>query len=375
MRPSQSTWGALLLLATLSGSGCNSSTITPATSAALLQKSLTFSDATSNSLTLHWTAADSLLAVGTLKYLAFYIETDPGSTDQTAATIKAEWTAVGTAAPGITSVSIPNLTAETKYYFTVLATDSANNITVYPVASQTTLAADSTDTITTTTDTTDTTDTTPPTPGASGTLVFTGATTSGLTVEWTAATDAVSSASTLVYKVYYSTTAGDVATLDSMTDADSDAVYAGSVTGGGSLALTGLASDTTYYMNIVVSDEAANAAAYTAGSSATAITLDSAAPTVSSGTLTASSITTTGLTLSWVGATDDVTPASALHYMVIYQDMDTAPPAVSIDAGNNTSLNITGLTPATTYIFQVVVRDEVGNNTTYTPKTQRTSSP
>ncbi len=363
----------LLLLTTFITFGCGKHhTSEDAAASTVTVSTPTASEVTSNSLTLNWVAAkDSETASSKLSYLAFYTQTDPGNTHPTAATVKSDWTAVGTAQVAITSVSISNLSANTTYYFTVLVTNPANQTTVYPVRSQATLASEET------TDTT--TDTTPPAPGASGALTFTGSTTTGFTVEWTQATDDVSSASVLLYRVYSSTIASDVATLSAITATDSTAVLQGLVVGESSLALRELTTDTTYYVNVVVSDEFENKAVYTAGSTTTAQIPDTTPPVPqNTGILVFSNKTATGATVAWTAATDDRSNASTLLYEVYYSrtSSDVATLAAILDPDStatsggfitgDTHLVLTGLLSSAVYHVNVVVSDEEGNQSTYT---------
>jgi hypothetical protein len=504
----QSKWVPLLLLCIFANSGCNAPVDPAATSSVALndktpplvpKDGLLFSEVTADSLRLRWTAAKDAAATDTtsattsskLTYLAFYTDQDPGSLLPEAATVKAQWAEVGTAAAGIFSVLIPNLSASTTYFFTVLVSDVAGNLAVYPVSSQATEAAtgiaDTTapiiddnvlvaSNITTTgltlnwtaasdavtsaaslnyqayysafdlpsikewQDTTKATklgttvigsptpiesrgltagtlyyfmvivsdkagnasmykslpestlsvDTTAPIPGNNGILVMNNITPTGFTVEWTMATDDVSKVSNLFYDVYYSTTSNDVASLAAITEAgSSNAIYGGSSTGGISLPVSGLSTGILYYVNVVVSDEVGNKTAYTAGTATTSLLPDVTPPTVASGTLTVSNITNTGLTLGWTPASDTgTTEASLLQYLVYYSlsdNLDTishtqtngttvgtyaVPSLTPPSTLNAPSIPITNLTAGTTYYFQVLVRDEAGNNSMYTMKSQ-----
>lgn len=93
-----------------------------------------------------------------------------------------------------------------------------------------------------------------------------------------------------------------------------------------------------------------------------------------SGTISYSDVTRNTLTLSWTGATDAITADSDLQYRV-YQSTNSAMDSVSDVEANGTALgdytanstgrSVTGLTPDTTYYFNVIVRDEAGNKAVY----------
>ncbi|MBM7647789.1 methionine-rich copper-binding protein CopC [Bacillus ectoiniformans] len=115
------------------------------------------------------------------------------------------------------------------------------------------------------------------------------------------------------------------------------------------------------------------------------VSVDSTAPTLTSGTITPSSITTTGVTLGWDKATDNITTAGNLEYRV-YQSTNNNIDTVSNIEENGTPLgsgftkdintfNVTGLTPYTTYYFNVIVKDAAGNKTSYTSKDVTTLAP
>ena len=114
-------------------------------------------------------------------------------------------------------------------------------------------------------------DTTPPTAGNSGTLgAATNAHASGFTVNWTAATDAVTSAANLQYLVCVATTS--LATIANC-EANVSTNWTTNIT---SSAVTGRAESTSYNYNVIVRDAAGNKTLYTASSaSTTAVTLSS----------------------------------------------------------------------------------------------------
>jgi hypothetical protein len=93
------------------------------------------------------------------------------------------------------------------------------------------------------------------------------------------------------------------------------------------------------------------------------VNVDPLAP-VFSGLASITGIASTSLTLSWAAASDNLTPQSAIQYLVY---MATAPggqnfaaPTFTTTAGA-TSYDVTGLNPLTIYYFVVRAKDEKGN--------------
>lgn len=151
-------------------------------------------------------------------------------------TVVLDWTA------NTTLATDTGLTAETAYYYNVLVKDEAENVAAYTISSQSTL------------------DGTPPLPGNSGTITASNVSWTSLTLNWTRASDNVSHWSDLTYKVFRSGTPN----ISTATDAEANGTvildWAADISG---TAVLGLLPSNTYYFNVVVRDEAANAAAYT----------------------------------------------------------------------------------------------------------------
>jgi len=90
----------------------------------------------------------------------------------------------------------------------------------------------------------------------------------------------------------------------------------------------------------------------------------------------------TSLTLNWTKGTDDVSAQSALQYLVYYSTNSSMDSVVNIKA-NGTQVGtytadintkpVTGLLDSTTYYFNVLIKDEAGNEAAYTKKTQVTA--
>jgi len=350
---------------------------------------LSFTDVTENSVTLNWTgASESSVAATQLVYLAFYTTINPGATAPTPAKVKASWTPVGVAAAVTTSV-VSGLEAGTLYYFTVLVADPAQNVLVYKVASQETLAAavevdtsTSTTVLSTTTTASDSTtttivsDTTGPTVGNSGSLLATNVGTSTLTLLWTAATDSVLSQSALTYAIYAST---DTAVVDTTAHITAHSLTPVATVVGGtgviSHGVTGLTLNSTYYFNVVVSN-GLYTTAYTS-TNQSLVSVETQAPVPGAGgNISATNIGTSTMTLVWAAATDTLVSQTQLTYTVYkstYSNIVDNIANITTALGNNSNrisqvgsptattgtmtMAVTGLTASTPYYFNVVVNN------------------
>lgn len=126
----------------------------------------------------------------------------------------------------------------------------------------------------------------------------------------------------------------------------------GSTTTATTFAATGLSASTTYTFNVRAKDAAGNVSANSNTVSVTTLAppADTTAPTAP--TLSASGTTTTSTNLSWSGATDNVgvTGYDVYRGGSLIGSTTTA-----------TTFAATGLTPATTYTFNVRAKDAAGN--------------
>jgi chitodextrinase len=127
----------------------------------------------------------------------------------------------------------------------------------------------------------------------------------------------------------------------------------------GSFNDTGLSSTTVYTYNIVAFDAANNRSAFSAGASATPQT-DSSAPTQPTG-LNANPISGSQINLNWSASTDNFGVAGYL----IYRDN------AQVGSSITNSFSDTGLTPTTTYKYQVTALDAAGN---VSPKSATTTA-
>ena len=115
-------------------------------------------------------------------------------------------------------------------------------------------------------------DTTPPVPGDSGKLTSSGITSSSIRIGWIQAYDDISSQANLQYRIYKS----ESDNIDTVGNIETNGTPINEYTKNISeLNVTGLNSNSTYYFNVIVKDEAGNKAAY---NSISETTLESVVP-------------------------------------------------------------------------------------------------
>jgi lysophospholipase L1-like esterase len=109
---------------------------------------------------------------------------------------------------------------------------------------------------------------------------------------------------------------------------------------------------------------------------------DTVDPTVSNGALSFNNVASTSLDVNFNKATDDISAQNTLSYK-LYRSLTNNISNVADAESNGTlvdtqtdvaSFSVTGLTPNTTYFWQVVVEDEAGNTTAYTSSSQATTA-
>lgn len=150
--------------------------------------------------------------------------------------------------------------------------------------------------------------------------------------------------------------------------------------------MVGLTPNTTYYVNVVVSDAAGNRGVYTKAANATLQTPDTTPPVVDSGLagLTISDLGSTSMSINWAprASTDDRTSEVDLQYQLYYStsnNIDTAVHAVANGTPvgslqlNMNNQYVADLAASTTYYFNVLVQDQAGNKSAYTMTSQATS--
>jgi hypothetical protein len=114
-----------------------------------------------------------------------------------------------------------------------------------------------------------------------------------------------------------------------------------------------------------------------------AIVIDTTVPAITSSTITASDLTSSTAKLVWTAASDTVTSVANLKYKVVYSKSNNIDSVINAESNgtvaqnwtaNITTATATGLTASTDYYFNVLVKDEVGNEALYTSATGKTSA-
>jgi hypothetical protein len=175
---------------------------------------------------------------------------------------------------------------------------------------------------------------------------------SRVTVSWDAASDNVTPATRISYRVYLAQTAGGE---------DYGKPFTTLPAGSTSAVLSGLAAGTSYFVVVRALDEAGNEEQNTVEKSAA--TSDAKAPRFA-GITQAQAMTSRSVLVGWKPAHDNGTPASAIRYRVYAGQSPkgedfTAPVAESMPG--DASILVTQLQPSTSYFFMVHAVDATGN--------------
>jgi uncharacterized repeat protein (TIGR02543 family) len=214
-------------------------------------------------------------------------------------------------------------------------------------------------------------DTTAPVVGTGITFTSTGE--SGTTVNWGAATDAVTAQGSLSYKLVMASAA---ASIDTVNEASAITTTAAGMAMDWTVntttkAVTGLTATTSYYFAVLVKDGAGNMALYAPASVTTTAAADITPPTLSSVAISSVADTSASLT-----ATSN--EAGTVYYVIT--GSATAPSKAQIIAGKNESgatpfafgnatvtaasakaFAVTGLSAFTKYYYHVVATDAAAN--------------
>ncbi len=208
-------------------------------------------------------------------------------------------------------------------------------------------------------------DRTAPSPGNAGQVVAANLSDEGLDVRWSLAQDDLAPSETLAYAVYI----GDENPLASVAEIQSKARllkdFAPKIT---SIQIDQLVPGKTYKIYVLVRDGAGNTRSYETLTVTTKP--DGTPPLVTNRSLIASELTDTEVRISWITATDKVSPPSKLNYELvtasqpILTDLTNAlsnGTSAGKPALNASTFMVGGLAPSETYWMTVIVRDE-GNN-------------
>jgi len=332
---------------------------------------ISFASVGATSLTVNWGAAtDTVTTAAQLQYklvrasnladIDEIAKVDAITTPE--AGLEMNWTA------GTITKSVTGLTNSTTYFFAVLVRDVAGNKALYAPQSQITL------------------DATAPVAGAAITINPTSVTPSGdgLTVNWGAASDNLTSEANLEYRLVRAENSTAIDELEEVQNTVQAGVtivmdYNAGV-GTTTEVVTGLTANTQYFFAVVVRDAAGNKAFYSPVGQVTDIN----PPTVGTG-INFSSTIDEATTVNWGAASDTVTTnAALLQYKLVRAStaalIDSVDEADSITGNalvmdwtaNTTTKVAMGLSPATTYFFAVLVKDEVGNKNIYAPQSETT---
>ena len=237
-----------------------------------------------STINLSWTAAsDDVSPAGEIVYRIFRAEAS--GAQELAAVPQA------ISQPGATSATITGLAPDTAYFFVVRATDKAGNTDANTVEKTATTASDA--------------DVTAPTFAGVTAAVANG--TSTINLAWTAASDDVTAAGNIVYRIFQAESSG----AQTFTTAQ-----ATSAPGATSAAITGLAPNTAYFFVVRASDEAGNSDSNIVERTATTAGAGDVTAPAFAGVASAVASSTTKLTVSWSAASDVGTPASSLTYQV-----------------------------------------------------------
>jgi hypothetical protein len=209
-----------------------------------------------------------------------------------------------------------------------------------------------------------------PIPGGGGALAVGIPRATVLPLSWSAASDNLSAAAELQYKVVFSRK-DDIGTA---ADAEANGTTALDWTAAAcSCDVEGLSILTTYHVNVLVRDRAGNTAAYGGASGAT--TDDTESPIAgNSGALQADNAAMDVFTVTWTKAVDDISPQTTLQYQAFYSKNDDISTLAAIQSNgtafgtpavNISRADITVLDDNVRYYVNVVVQDEKGNKAAY----------
>jgi chitodextrinase len=196
--------------------------------------------------------------------------------------------------------------------------------------------------------------------GNGATLRFAGAAhavggTNSIVLDWTAASADATPPEKIEYLVYQASRAGGE---------DFTAATATTPAGATSFAVTGLRPATRYYFVVRARDASGHVDDNAVEVSATTLTGNDTTPPTFAGLVSAQATAPNEVELSWAAASDDLSAAAAIVYLVYTSTSaggEDFHAATATTAAGATSLRVRGLTAGTRYYFVVRARDQAGN--------------
>lgn len=212
-------------------------------------------------------------------------------------------------------------------------------------------------------------------PVAGEAIFFTDLTSTKVTVNWGAATDDITKAEDLQYRVLK---ANGITDIKNPAKASVVLEWTKART---SLEVGQLVVGQSYYFMVLVKDTVGNTAYYDPKAAAPKLVqsgsvADDTAPV--SGALAFSNVTTTGMTVSWTAGSDDATAAAKLRYQLRCLAAGETDPAKAIGIltweENQLTKDLTGLAASTSYVCTVLVKDLAGNEGVSSPASGTTGT-
>lgn len=358
---------AAMLVMVKCGGGSSGATAAGDTTRPTHGTAIKFSNITYNAFTFSWgESTDNVTASANLVYKVVKADSYDKLNIVSRANAIAGGDIISDWSSYVPSITLNSLTSETVYWVNVIVKDEAGNMEVYAAANVRTLANQA------------------PDPGTD--ISFTGTDEDSTTVNWGAAFDNVFSRDQLYYRVVRSADYTKIDTLDEANGTDAEVIEVMAWTHdidynkeSWSCFSSALLDGKRYYFAVLVKNPEDKIALYTPQG---VTTIDITPPTVGS-TISFPLTTAHSVKLSWLEATDNLSLQQNLKYKVLQHDTDLgADPAVwnvhgdavtvmdwTADVDNATA---SGLIDNTTYFFTVLVKDEAGKMSLYTPDSKTT---
>lgn len=219
-----------------------------------------------------------------------------------------------------------------------------------------------------------------PVPGNGGIITAGSITETGVELSWMPGEDELTPQDDLEYRVYLSLSNNISTPVLAEANGTVVADWTRDIV---SADAEGLMPGTTYYFIVVVRDGDGNMAAYQTVSATTLTASDEFPVPGNGGIITNGVISTTSVQLNWTRAEDAQTPQSELMYCV-YRSSSNNISTPELALANGTVVTdwtqdivtavSNGLTPGTSYYFNVVVRDSDSNTSAYVTVSVTTQS-